>query len=37
MEKNKGIELLTMMEQYCLNFNFKLYILCNTKSKGENN
>ena len=26
--KNNGIELLTMMEEYCLSFNFKFYILC---------
>ena len=27
MAKNNGTELLTMMEQYCLSFYFKSYIL----------
>ena len=33
MAKNYGIELFTMMEQYCLSFNFKPYNLCRTKGK----
>ena len=28
MAKNNGIQLLKIMEQYCLSFNFKPYILC---------
>ena len=28
MAESNGIKLLTMIEQYCLSFNFKCYILC---------
>ena len=34
MAKINGIKLLTMMEQYCLSFNFKPHILCRTKAQG---